>query len=376
MHHYSVIQWLFFFYFYCFVGWCIESVYVSLHQKRLVNRGFMKGPFLPLYGSGGIMMLVVSIPFQEHLVLVYIAGCIGATVLEYVTGVAMEALFKVRYWDYSDKKFNFQGHICLGTSLAWGLLTILMTRLVHKLVEHLVLMIPATALTVITLALTVGIACDFALSFKAAMDLRDVLIMMEKAREELMHIQKRLDVIIALADSELQARREEWNEAREARIDAWNEAKEARAEARSEAREARIEARSEAKEARAEAGEARRAEIARQRARFSESMTLRVGELKAGIEEKFAVLRQRALEKPSGYLESVREEIGELRVKYRVSVQRRDGLGKTGNFYRNLLRSNPSMTSRIFKDAWEDLKKNTECDPEEEDKSQGALKKG
>lgn len=333
MYHYSVIQWLFFFYFYCFVGWCIESTYVSLHQKRLVNRGFMRGPFLPLYGSGGIMMLVVSMPFQEHLILVYIAGCIGATILEYVTGVTMEALFKVRYWDYSDKRFNFQGHICLGTSLSWGLLTILMTRLVHKPVEHLVLMIPATALTIVTLALTVGIACDFALSFKAAMDLRDVLVMMEKAKEELVHIQKRLDVIIALADSDIQARKEEWNEAKEARM---------------------------------EASEARRAAAAEQRARISESMTMKAGELKAGIEEKFASLKQRTLEKPSAYLESVREEIGELLVKYRVSAEKRDGLGKTRSFYRKLLRSNPSMTSRIFKDAWEDLKKNSEYDPDEE----------
>ena len=126
----------------------------------------MRGPFLPLYGSGGIMMLVVSMPFQQYLPLVFIAGCIGATILEYVTGVTMEALFKVRYWDYSDKKFNFQGHVCLGTSLAWGLLTILMTRVVHKPVERLVLAIPGNILTILTLALTVGIACDFALSFK------------------------------------------------------------------------------------------------------------------------------------------------------------------------------------------------------------------
>ena len=333
MYHYSVIQWLFFFYFYCFVGWCIESTYVSIHQKRLVNRGFMRGPFLHLYGSGGIMMLVVSMPFQEHLILVYIAGCIGATILEYVTGVTMEALFKVRYWDYSDKKFNFQGHICLGTSLAWGLLTILMTRLVHKPVENLVLMIPTTVLTVVTLILTVTIACDFALSFKAAMDLRDILVMMEKAREEMVHIQKRLDVIIALADSDIQARREEWNEAKEARM---------------------------------EASEARKAAAAEQRAKIGESMTLKAGELKAGIEEKFAGLKQRALEKPSAYLESVREEIGELRVKYRVSMERRDGFGKARNFYRNILRSNPSMTSKIFKDAWEDLKKISECDPDKD----------
>ena len=119
MYHYTAIQWLFFFYFYCFFGWCFESTYVSIKSRKLVNRGFMRGPFLPLYGSGAIMMLVVSMPFQDNLVLVYIAGCIGATVLEYVTGVIMEALFKVRYWDYSKNKFNFQGHICLGSSLAW-----------------------------------------------------------------------------------------------------------------------------------------------------------------------------------------------------------------------------------------------------------------
>ena len=109
---YTWIQWAFFFFFYSFFGWCFESAYVSLKQKRLVNRGFIHGPFLPLYGTGGVMMLVVSSPFRDNLLLTFVAGCIGATVLEYVTGVAMEALFKVRYWDYSHKKLNFQGQIC------------------------------------------------------------------------------------------------------------------------------------------------------------------------------------------------------------------------------------------------------------------------
>ncbi|MCM1119828.1 MAG: putative ABC transporter permease [bacterium] len=334
MYEYSVIQWLFFFYFYCFVGWCIESVYVSAHKKHWVNRGFMRGPFLPLYGSGAIMMLVVSMPFQEQLPLVYVAGCIGATALEYVTGVTMEALFKVRYWDYSDKKFNFQGHICLGTSLAWGLLTILMTRVVHRPVERLVLAIPGSVLTVLTLVLTVAIACDFALSFKAAMDLRDILVMMEKAKEEMLHIQKRLDVIIALADSDLQARREEWNETKENWI---------------------------------EASEVRKAAAAQQRARIGESVTVKAAELKAGIEEKFADLKQRAMDKPSAYLESVREEIGELRVKYHINVHGQEGDGRRRRFCRSLIRSNPSMTSKVFKDVWEDLKKYTASESEEEE---------
>ena len=208
MYHYTAIQWLFFFYFYCFFGWCFESTYVSLKSRKLVNRGFCRGPFLPLYGSGAIMMLVVSMPFQDNLVMVYIAGCIGATVLEYVTGVTMEALFKVRYWDYSKNKFNFQGHICLGSSLAWGGLTILMTEFIHKPIEHLVLSIPDSILTPVTLVLTALIGADFALSFKAALDLRDVLEKMEKAKEDMLRIQKRLDVIIAVTSEDLENRRE------------------------------------------------------------------------------------------------------------------------------------------------------------------------
>ncbi len=64
MYHYTFIQWLFFFYFYCFFGWIFESTYVSICKRKFVNRGFMRGPFLPIYGSGAIMMLVVSMPFS------------------------------------------------------------------------------------------------------------------------------------------------------------------------------------------------------------------------------------------------------------------------------------------------------------------------
>ena len=74
---YTWIQWLFFFFFYSFFGWCFESTYVSLHEKRFVNRGFIRGPFLPLYGTGALMMLIVSMPFQDNLILTYVAGCVG-----------------------------------------------------------------------------------------------------------------------------------------------------------------------------------------------------------------------------------------------------------------------------------------------------------
>lgn len=212
MFTYSVIQWLFFFYFYCFFGWCFESTYVSVCQKKWINRGFMKGPFLPLYGSGGIMLLVVSKPFEGNLWMTYLSGVVGATILEYFTGMVMEHLFKVRYWDYSDNFMNLKGRICLKSSLAWGGLTILMTEVVHQGVEFVMYKIPEEVLSAGVMVLTVIIAGDFTLSFKEAMDLRNMLVKLEKLREEAQHLQKRIDVVIAITAEDIANKKEELRE--------------------------------------------------------------------------------------------------------------------------------------------------------------------
>lgn len=297
MYSYTVAQWLFFFYFYCFFGWCFESSYVSLKKRHPVNRGFMRGPFLPLYGSGAIMMLVVSMPFQSNLLLTYIAGCIGATLLEYVTGVTMEALFKMRYWDYSNQKFNFQGHICLTSTLAWGGLTILMTRVVHKPVERLVLDIPSGILLAAVFLLTICLVADFTLSFRAAIDLRDILVKMEAAKEELERMQKRLDVIIALSNEEREERKRERNG--------------------------------------------------------------RMDELAAGIEERLQSLMERIAGGVSAYPESIREEITELRIKYRLNMENRIQLTSLKDFYkRQMIKGNPTMASRKYRDTLQELIEN------------------
>ena len=82
MYSYHFREWLSFFYFYCIFGWCFESTYVSFKERHLMNRGFLKGPWLPLYGSGAILVLWLTLPFQETPVLVYVVGALGATVLE------------------------------------------------------------------------------------------------------------------------------------------------------------------------------------------------------------------------------------------------------------------------------------------------------
>ena len=219
MYHYTIAQWLLFFFFYCFFGWCFESTYVSLKKRRFVNRGFMSGPFLPIYGSGAIMMLVVSSPFRDNLVAIYFAGLVGATALEYVTGTVMEALFHVRYWDYSNQRIQYKGHICLSSSVAWGFLTLFLTQFLHKPVDRLVC--GFSRVTSIVLASVIGMIAlvDFVLSFKAAIELRDILAKLEKAREEvekakeeLARWQKRMDMEIALRAQESEQKREQKKE--------------------------------------------------------------------------------------------------------------------------------------------------------------------
>lgn len=182
MYVYHFREWLTFFYFYCMAGWCFESIYVSLRQRRWTNRGFMRGPWLPIYGSGAICVLWSTLPVQKSPFLVYIVGAVAATVLEYFTGVFMVKLFHVRYWDYSYRKIQFQGHICLHSTLAWGFLSLAMVYGIHKPVEQFIFLWNEEWMSIITFLLTVVIVYDFANSFRQAMDLKKLIIQAEKLK--------------------------------------------------------------------------------------------------------------------------------------------------------------------------------------------------
>lgn len=145
----------------------------------------MKGPWLPLYGSGAVVILLVTLPFQQYPVAVYFAGAITATILEYFTGVVMLKLFKVRYWDYSHRKIQFQGHICLVSTIAWGFLSLLMVYVVHKPVVKLVNSWNQEVVSIITFIITICMVYDFTNAFREAMDLRSLIIQAEDLKKRL-----------------------------------------------------------------------------------------------------------------------------------------------------------------------------------------------
>lgn len=209
MYEYTWYQWLTFFFIYCFFGWIFESAYVSLKKRHFVNRGFLRLPLLPLYGTGAVMMLWVSLPVKDNLFLVYIAGVVAATILEYVTGWGMERLFKMKYWDYSNQPFNLKGYICLTSSIAWGFLTIFLTEVIHRPIEQYVLGLPLTVNLVCLTVIALLFVADSVESVKAALDLAKVLDAMTNMRAELDDIQVQMALLKAETAQRMEEAREE-----------------------------------------------------------------------------------------------------------------------------------------------------------------------
>ena len=196
MYYYSWNQWITFFFIYSFLGWVWESCYVSIKSHRWVNRGFLRMPMLPLYGSGATIMLILTLPFPGNYVLQYCLGVIGPTILEYFTGWAMEKLFKMRYWDYSNQRFNIKGYICLTSSIAWGFFTLLMTYVLHPPIEHFVLnKIPPVVDYVVIAVVGVLFVLDTIESAKAAIDVGKALEKMTDIRAQIDDIQVQLSLL-------------------------------------------------------------------------------------------------------------------------------------------------------------------------------------
>ncbi len=203
MENINLIDWATYFYIYCFLGWIFESTYVSMKSREWINRGFLHGPMLPIYGSGAVMMLVVSQPFHDNLILTYFAGVVGATLLELVVGWGIEKIFKVRYWDYSYKKYHYHGYICLSSSIAWGFFTIIMNEFIHPVILMAVEKIPYYIVDVVFSATTIIFILDVVASVKAALAVRNMIISLEEMRREMQIMKKRADVVLACMDDTL-----------------------------------------------------------------------------------------------------------------------------------------------------------------------------
>lgn len=162
------------FFTYCILGWIWETLFVSVCKCKWVNRGFLKGPWLPVYGCGAGVVLLSTWVIRGNMVLVFIVGMVSATILEYITGALMEKLFKMRCWNYSDKFLNLKGYICLSVSLGWGLVAVLL-QTVNPVMVYYITQIPKRFAELLCFVLLVLFVTDVKKSVQAAFDMEELL---------------------------------------------------------------------------------------------------------------------------------------------------------------------------------------------------------
>ena len=179
---YHIANW---FYIYSFLGWLWETCYVSVRKGKLINRGFINGPLCTIYGCGALAVYLILLPVSENLLLLFVGGIVVATALEYVTAVLMENIVHTSWWDYSDKKFNCQGRICLGCSLGWGLFTVGLFRVLHPVVSDFVELYSRRTGEIAVCVITVVYIVDFAFSAAAAFHIHERIPAWEQALDQM-----------------------------------------------------------------------------------------------------------------------------------------------------------------------------------------------
>lgn len=136
---YELIMW---FLMYSMMGWLVESIYMSICNKKLTNRGFARGPFCPIYGVGALSVYFILRPYSYNNILLFLLGSLCATTLEFLTAILMKKIFGDFWWDYNEKPFNYKGIICLESSIAWGFYTVFLFMFLQNIVAGLVAAIP------------------------------------------------------------------------------------------------------------------------------------------------------------------------------------------------------------------------------------------
>ncbi len=130
------------FFIYSFMGWCIEVIYCGLDEGHFINRGFLNGPVCPIYGAGGVCVILCLTPIKDNLVLLFIGSALLTSAMELITGYLLNRIFHARWWDYSDMPFNLGGYICLKFSIIWGIICVALMTVIHPFVMQLIHIIP------------------------------------------------------------------------------------------------------------------------------------------------------------------------------------------------------------------------------------------
>ena len=150
---------------YSIIGWIMEVVYTLFTEKKLSNRGFLIGPCCPIYGVGVVLILALLSRFKDDIAILFILAIVVCSLLEYFTSYFMEKIFKARWWDYSNNKFNINGRICLETMIPFGLIACFVVSFLNPMIVDGLNNLSDTILNSIAIILAIIFVADVILSF-------------------------------------------------------------------------------------------------------------------------------------------------------------------------------------------------------------------
>ena len=190
---YDLYHFIACFFLFSILGWVVESIYMSFCNKKLTNRGFMTGPFCPIYGVGATLGYILLHPFAHNVVALYVIGALLATIFEFLVAKLMMKLFGEVWWDYNDKFCNYKGVICLESTLAWGLYAVIIITFLFEKVMSFVDKYPMAwgikTIGLIFVMVMIDFGYHFAISIKIDAETREELT---EKREELVDFCNRL----------------------------------------------------------------------------------------------------------------------------------------------------------------------------------------
>lgn len=192
---YDLKTWFLLFMIYSFIGWIIEVINFIILERKIINRGFLLGPYCPIYGFGSLLMIKFLHPYLEDPIVLFVMAFAICGVLEYLTSYFMEKLFNARWWDYSHNKFNLNGRICLGTLVLFGIGGCAILYVANPLFTELLSLIPNQVLTILAIIIFIIFLIDNLVSFKVILNFKNVTKTIRKDGTE--EISKKVRSILA-----------------------------------------------------------------------------------------------------------------------------------------------------------------------------------
>lgn len=183
MFSFSEIALLFF--IYSFLGWCVEVAFVAVTAGKVTNRGFLNGPVCPIYGCGMIGVLLALLPVEKNIWLLFLGGMVICSAVELFGGWILDKIFHMRWWDYSDEKFNIGGYVCLAFSFMWGMAVVFAVKFVHHPIMAVVKKIPFQIQVIIVVVCGVVFVVDMIVILKNLIGINKSLGQLDKLAESL-----------------------------------------------------------------------------------------------------------------------------------------------------------------------------------------------